>query len=59
MKTGDKELALLEGLHAEGHTIVMVTHREKNALRAGWTIEIRDGEIVTETGMHDPRQDSR
>jgi putative ABC transport system ATP-binding protein len=47
MKTGDKVLALLEGLHTEGHTIVMVTHSEKNALKAGRTIEIRDGEIVT------------
>jgi putative ABC transport system ATP-binding protein len=46
MKTGDKVLALLEGLHAEGHTIVMVTHSEKNAEKAGRTIEIRDGEIV-------------
>lgn len=45
-KTGNKVLELLEGLHAEGHTIVMVTHSEENAKRAGRTIEIRDGEIV-------------
>jgi putative ABC transport system ATP-binding protein len=45
-KTGDKVLDLLEGLHEDGHTIVMVTHSEENAKRAGRTIEIRDGEVV-------------
>jgi len=45
-KTGNKVLGMLEGLHAEGHTIVMVTHSEENARRAGRTIEIRDGEVV-------------
>jgi putative ABC transport system ATP-binding protein len=45
-KTGDKVLEMLEGLHARGHTIVMVTHSGENAKRAGRTIEIRDGEIV-------------
>jgi len=45
-KTGNKVLEILEGLHAEGHTIVMVTHSEENARRAGRTIEIRDGEVV-------------
>ena len=45
-KTGAKVLEMLGNLHAEGHTIVMVTHSEENAKRAGRTIEIRDGEIV-------------
>jgi putative ABC transport system ATP-binding protein len=45
-KTGNKVLEILEGLHAEGHTIVMVTHSEENARRAGRTIEIRDGEVA-------------
>ncbi len=45
-KTGDKVLEMLEGLHKDGHTIVMVTHSEENAKRAGRTIEIRDGEVV-------------
>ena len=46
-KTGNKVLDMLEGLHAEGHTIVMVTHSEDNAKRANRAIEIRDGEVVT------------
>jgi ABC-type lipoprotein export system ATPase subunit len=37
---------MLEGLHAEGRTIVMVTHSQENAERAERIIEIRDGEIV-------------
>ncbi len=45
-RTGNKVLAMLEELHAEGHTIVMVTHSEENAKRAGRIIEIRDGEVV-------------
>jgi putative ABC transport system ATP-binding protein len=45
-KTGNKVLDMLESLHAEGHTIVMVTHSEENAKRAGRIIEIRDGEVV-------------
>jgi putative ABC transport system ATP-binding protein len=45
-KTGDKVLDMLEGLHKEGHTIVMVTHSGENAKRAGRTLEIRDGEVV-------------
>jgi putative ABC transport system ATP-binding protein len=45
-RTGNKVLEMLEGLHEEGHTIVMVTHSEENAKKAGRTIEIRDGEVV-------------
>ncbi len=45
-KTGNKVLEMLEGLHAEGRTIVMVTHSEENATKAGRVIEIRDGEVV-------------
>src|SRR5512139_1410844 len=45
-KNGGKVLEMLEGLQAEGRTIVMVTHSEENAKRAGRTIEIRDGEVV-------------
>ncbi|OGW43858.1 MAG: ABC transporter ATP-binding protein [Nitrospirae bacterium GWD2_57_8] len=45
-KTGDQVLDLLQGLNAAGNTIVMVTHSKENALRAGRTIEIRDGEIA-------------
>ncbi|HEX9020797.1 MAG TPA: ABC transporter ATP-binding protein [Nitrospirota bacterium] len=45
-KTGDQVLAMLQELHAGGRTIVMVTHSEENAKKAGRIIEIRDGEMV-------------
>ena len=45
-KTGDHVLDMLQDLHREGHTIVMVTHSTDNAKRAGRTIEIRDGRIM-------------
>ena len=45
-KTGNKVLEMLASLHADGHTIVMVTHSEENAKKAGRIIEIRDGEVV-------------
>ncbi len=45
-KTGDNVLDMLQDLHKEGHTIVMVTHNTDNAKRAGRTIEIRDGQVL-------------
>jgi putative ABC transport system ATP-binding protein len=44
--TGDHVLDMLQDLHREGHTIVMVTHNAENAKRATRTIEIRDGQVV-------------
>jgi len=46
-KTGDHVLDMLQELNREGHTIVMVTHNVENAKRAGRTIEIRDGKVVS------------
>ncbi len=46
-KTGDHVLDMLQDLNREGHTIVMVTHNVENAKRAGRTIEIRDGQVVS------------
>lgn len=46
-KTGDHVLDMLQDLNREGHTIVMVTHNLENAKRAGRTIEIRDGQVVS------------
>lgn len=46
-RTGDHVLDMLQELNKEGHTVVMVTHSLENAKRAGRTIEIRDGKIVS------------
>ena len=44
-KTGLDVLALMDGLHADGRTIVMITHDPEVAARAQRRIHIRDGRI--------------
>jgi len=48
-ENGAAVLALLDTIHAEGRTIVMVTHDPTIARRAGRTIHVRDGHVVEET----------
>ena len=45
-KTGHEILELLDELHAEGKTIVMVTHDDNIADRAQRVVRFRDGEII-------------
>ncbi len=46
-KSSEDIMEILEKLNKEGRTIVMVTHEEEYAKRAGRTIIIRDGKIVS------------
>jgi putative ABC transport system ATP-binding protein len=46
-KTGHEILELMDELHAEGKTIVMVTHDDDLAHRAQRIIRFRDGEIIS------------
>ena len=48
-KSGADLLALLDDLHARGHTIITVTHDPAIAARAQRVIEIKDGRIVSDT----------
>jgi putative ABC transport system ATP-binding protein len=43
--TGDEIMRLFEKLHAEGNTIILVTHEREIAEHAHRTIHIRDGKI--------------
>jgi len=45
---GDEIMNLLSDLHEEGATIVMVTHSSHDASYSGRTIQLLDGEIVSE-----------
>ncbi len=45
-------LALLADLHAEGQTIVMITHNEQLAVRADRVLHMRDGRFVDGTAGH-------
>ena len=47
--TGAEILALLHGLHAEGNTVVLVTHDARIAAEAERTVTIRDGCIEADT----------
>lgn len=47
--SGEEVLRILEELHAEGRTIIIVTHDMKVAQRAERIIEISDGEIISDT----------
>jgi len=43
--TGEEIAGLLDELHADGHTVVLVTHNERLAKRAPRVIALRDGAI--------------
>ena len=47
-KNGKEVMDLLTDLHKEGTTIVMVTHSQKDAAQAQRTIDLFDGQIVSD-----------
>ena len=49
-KSGDEVLALLKQLHAEGRTIILITHAESIAANAGRIVRIQDGRILQDNG---------
>ncbi|WP_022696439.1 MacB family efflux pump subunit [Euryhalocaulis caribicus] len=46
-------LSLLEDLHGQGRTVILITHDPEVAARAHRQIEIHDGHIVSDTGAAD------
>jgi macrolide transport system ATP-binding/permease protein len=46
--SGQEIMEILHNLHAQDHTIVMITHDAKNAEHAGRIIHLRDGQIEQE-----------
>jgi len=51
--SGREVLRLLHELHAQGHTILLITHDASVAAQAQRVIEIADGRIVGDTGQAD------
>ena len=47
-KSGEMVMEIIKDLHAQGHTIILVTHDSKIAAQASRIIEIKDGEIVSD-----------
>jgi macrolide transport system ATP-binding/permease protein len=48
-KSGEEVLALLKELHAEGRTIILITHAENVARHASRIIHIQDGQIIEDS----------
>lgn len=48
-RTSFEVLVLLQQLHAEGHTIIFVTHNPEISRYSSRTITLRDGRIVNDT----------
>src|SRR5690606_27509078 len=49
-RSGEEVMALLKKLHAQGHTIIVITHAKEVAEQAQRLIEIKDGNIVADPG---------
>jgi len=49
-RTGAEVMTLLRDLHAQGHTVILITHERDLAQQADRLVEIRDGLIVDDTG---------
>jgi putative ABC transport system ATP-binding protein len=47
-QTGEEVASLLDALHAEGRTVVLVTHNEALGRRAQRIVRLRDGRIESE-----------
>ncbi len=47
--SGEMVMEIIRGLHAKGHTVILVTHDPKIAAFANRVIEIKDGEIIADT----------
>ena len=50
-RSGEEVLRLLEDLNRRGHTVILITHDAKVAQRASRVVEIRDGDIVADSGV--------
>ena len=48
--SGREVLAILRRLHAEGHTVVLITHDPNIAAEAGRVVTLADGRVVSDTG---------
>ena len=50
--SGKNVIEIIQKLHKEGHTVIMVTHDPGIAAIANCIVEIRDGEIISDTSKN-------
>ncbi|MDR0407364.1 MAG: MacB family efflux pump subunit [Campylobacteraceae bacterium] len=48
-KSGEMVMNIIKNLHKKGHTVILVTHDKNIASYANRIIEIKDGEIISDT----------
>lgn len=57
--TGEEIMSIFDSLHAEGQTIIVVTHEESIAARCGRVIRLLDGRVVSDVrNVHPARSAS-
>lgn len=52
-QSGEDVMELLRSMHQQGHTVIVITHAREVAERADRLIEIRDGQILSDTTKRD------
>ena len=52
--TGREVLGLLQQLHQQGHTVVLITHDNSIAVQADRIIRLEDGQVVYDGDSHAP-----
>ena len=53
--TGREVLGMLQELHKQGHTVVLITHDNSIAVRAKRIVRLQDGRIIYDGDAHDPK----
>ena len=46
---------MLQELHKQGHTVVLITHDNSIAVKAKRIVRLQDGHIIYDGDAHDPR----
>lgn len=50
-QSGEDVMAILEDLHKQGHTIILITHEKDIAERAERIVQIKDGRVIEDSGL--------
>lgn len=51
--TGEEIMNLFDQLHSDGNTLIVVTHEQHIAARAGRVVRLSDGDVVSDTNARD------